>query len=118
MKFITIFKSAARQFAEVPDENTIAEMRKLIHEMRGKGVLVDTGGVVPAGASMRVRRNGNNVAVTDGPFTETKELVGGFAVLEVSSKDEALSWTRRFLEIGGDEFSEIHEVSPTPFTDD
>jgi hypothetical protein len=115
MKFVSIFKSDPAALAGgPPDEQQDAAMGQLIDEMRRAGVLVDTGGVVPSGTSLRVRRNGSSVTTTDGPFTETKELVGGFAVLNVQSKDEALSWTRRFLDIAGDGVAELHEVSEFP----
>ena len=63
------------------------------------------------GTSLRVQRADGKITVTDGPFAETKELVGGFAVFKVNTKDEAIALTRRFLEIAGDGMSELHEVS-------
>ncbi|HEV8020787.1 MAG TPA: YciI family protein [Candidatus Lustribacter sp.] len=113
MKFVTIFKFDPERAAP-PDEKAYAEMGRLIAEMRDAGVLVDTGGVMPNGTSARVRRSGSHIAVTDGPFTESKEIVGGFAVLDVPSKDDAVAWTRRFLECAGDGVSELIEVTPTP----
>lgn len=113
MKFVTIFKYDPARAAQ-PDERQYAEMGRLIAEMRAAGVLVDTGGVMPNGTSARVRRSGSHIAVTDGPFTESKEVVGGFAVLDVPSKDDAVAWTRRFLECAGDGVSELIEVTPTP----
>ncbi len=113
MKFVTIYKFDPTT-ATPPDEKTYAEMGRLIAEMRAAGVLVDTGGVMPNGTNARVRRSGSQIAVTDGPFTESKEIVGGFAVLDVPSKDDAIAWTRRFLECAGDGVSELIEVTPAP----
>lgn len=115
MKFVAIFTSDPAQLDREHSEQEIATMGRLIGEMRAAGVLVDTGGTNPTGVSMRVRRDGPDITATDGPFAESKEVIGGFAVLNVRSKDEALQWTRRFLEIGGDSAVDLVEVSPTPF---
>ena len=111
MKFVSIWKPNAAVWAAEPDEKQMAAMGQLIGELMGAGVLLDTGGVTDGGSSLRVQRAGGKVTVTDGPFTETKELVGGFAIFKVNSRDEAVALTRRFLEIAGDGASELHEVS-------
>ena len=95
-----------------PTPEMIAKMGKLIEEMKTAGALVDTGGIIPNGIRARVRANGNgSVNVTDGPFAETKEVVGGFAVFEVASKDEVLKWTERFLALTGTGEVELIEVT-------
>jgi hypothetical protein len=114
MKFVSIFKFDPSATTEGPSECEMAAMGALIGEMRAAGVLVDTGGVMPTSVSMRVRRDGAQTTVTDGPFTESKEVVGGFAVLDVASKDEALAWTRRFLDCVGNGVTELFEVSTVP----
>lgn len=108
MKFVSIWKPAV---ITDPDETKMAAMGALIGEMMGAGVLLDTGGVSDGGSALRVQKAGTKVTVTDGPFTETKELVGGFAIFRVASKDEAVAWTRRFLDVAGDGMAELHEVS-------
>jgi hypothetical protein len=60
---------------------------------------------------LRVRKSGSQITVIDGPFAETKEVVGGYAVLSVPSRDEALRWTRHFLDIAGDGTSELHQLA-------
>ena len=67
---------------------------------------------MPAERTWRTRpaRNGK-VTVTDGPFTETKEVIGGFALIDVKSKDEAIEWTRRFLDVAGDGESEVRQLN-------
>jgi hypothetical protein len=99
-----------------PHENpdTPARMGALIDEMRKKGVLLDTGGRAEEMLEMRITRKNGNVAVTDGPFTESKEIVGGYALLEVKDRDEAIAWTDRFLSLLGTGTCYLHEVSQPP----
>jgi hypothetical protein len=111
MKFVSIWKPDPAVWTAAPDEKQMAAMGRLIGELMSAGVLLDTGGVSDGGSSLRVKRAGGNVTVTDGPFTESKELVGGFAIFRVNSRDEAVDLTSRFLEIAGDGMSELHEVS-------
>jgi hypothetical protein len=95
-------------------EEKMERMGRLMAEMRAKGVLLDTGGRHPGMAQFTVVRKEGTNSVTDGPYTESKELVGGFALLEVADRDEAVAWTNRFLEIAGNATAHVHEVSPTP----
>jgi hypothetical protein len=92
----------------VPDENLHVEMGKFIEEMTAAGVLLATGGLEPGG--VRVTSSGDEITVTDGPFTEAKEAVAGFALVEVRSKEEAIEMTRRFRKIVGDGESVIQQV--------
>jgi hypothetical protein len=92
----------------------MAEMGQLIDEMVKAGVLLSTEGCQPSSKGARVRLSNGKVTVTDGPFTESKELIAGFALIQVASKDEAVAWTKRFLEVAGDGESEIrllHEAA-------
>ena len=114
MKIMSVYKLHRDALAGPPSEKEMAAMGALIVEMQQKGVLVDTGGVFPGAVSMRVQRSGGTVTVTDGPFTESKEVIGGFAVLEVNTREEAIAWTKRFLEITGDAACEMQEVGATP----
>ena len=68
-------------------------------EATSAGMLLATGGLAPSAMSTRIRLSGGQLAVLDGPFTEAKEVVGGFAIYEVSSKDEAVAAARRFMEL-------------------
>jgi hypothetical protein len=85
-------------------------MGALIGEMSQAGVLLSTEGCAPSAKGVRVRRDGDKITVTDGPFTEAKELIGGFALIKVASKDEAIAWTKRFLQVAGDGESEVRLV--------
>ena len=111
MKFISIYTIERRAQEEAPDEAMMSAMGQLIGEMQQAGILLDFGGVDSEGTELRVRKSGAHITVTDGPFTEAKEIVGGFAVLSVASRDEALLWTRRFLEVAGDGTSELHQLA-------
>jgi hypothetical protein len=91
-----------------PDEQLYVEMAKFIEELTASGVLLATGGLDPAG--FKITSAGGEIAVTDGPFTEAKEAVGGFALVEVQSKEEAIALGRRFMAIVGDGESVVHQV--------
>ncbi|GGT50520.1 YciI family protein [Streptomyces purpureus] len=91
-----------------PDEKLYAEMGKFIEELTAAGVLLATGGLEPGG--VLVRSAGDEITVTDGPFTEAKEAVAGFALVEVRSKEEAIEMARRFRRIVGDGESVVQQV--------
>ena len=100
----------ARKEGAVPTQQEIAAMGQLIDEMTKAGVLLSTEGCQPSGKGARVRLADGTITVTDGPFTESKELIGGFALIEVKSKEEAIEWTKRFLRVAGDGESEIRQM--------
>jgi len=93
-----------------PSERLMNEMGKLIDQMLREGKLVRTVGLRPTSEGFRIRYNRGKMAVTEGPFTETKEVVGGFAIIEAESKQEAIELTKRFLTIHGDEWNLECEV--------
>jgi hypothetical protein len=111
MKFISIYTLERTAHEAESCEEDMAAMGKLIGEMQDVGVLLDFGGVDSGGTELRVRKSGTQLTVTDGPFTESKEIVGGFAVLSVGSRDEALLWAKRFLDVAGDGTSELHQLA-------
>jgi hypothetical protein len=88
----------------------MAKMGKLIEEMTKAGVLLATEGCMPSSKGARVRYSGGKFTVTDGPFTETKELIAGFALFEVKSKEEAIEWSRRFMEVAGEGENELRQI--------
>jgi hypothetical protein len=108
MQFLSIYKTAER--ATPPKEGEMAAMRKLIEEGMKAGWLVATEGCLPTAMGARIRRSNDKVKVTDGPFAETKEVVGGFAILKVNSKQEAIELTKQFLEIAGDGECELRQL--------
>ena len=97
MRFMTIVKSAER--TGFPPKELIDAVEKLRQEATQAGVMLETGGLAPTATGASVRLRGGRVSVIDGPFTESKEVVGGYAVFEVESKEEAIGWSRRFMEL-------------------
>jgi len=99
MRFMMLVKATPEYEAGSPPRpEVIAEVGKLAEEMTRSGALVSSGGLLPSREAQRVVMRGGRSTVTDGPFTETKELIGGFAVVEAGSKSEALALARRFLD--------------------
>src|SRR5262249_58409570 len=81
----------------VPSEQLMNDMGKLIDEMTREGVLVRTAGLRPTAEATRVRLRNGELSSSDGPFAETKEVIGGFANLQAASKQQAIELTKRFL---------------------
>lgn len=108
MRFLSMVRVA--ETGQKPSERLMNEMGKLIEEMMKKGVLIRTAGLRPTKEGFRMRSNRGKMSVTEGPFTETKEVIGGYAILEAASLEEAKELTRRFLEVHGDEWNVECEV--------
>ena len=85
-----------------PSEQLMQDMGKLIDEMTRNGTLVSTAGLRPTAEGVRVRLRRGKLSTTDGPFIETKEVIGGYAILEAGSMAQAVELTRRFLQVHGD----------------
>jgi hypothetical protein len=84
-----------------PSPELMAEMGDFIEEATKAGILVATGGFAPLAEATKVSLADGAYTVTDGPFTEAKELIGGWALMETRDKDEAVEWTKRFLGVLG-----------------
>lgn len=95
MRFMMMVKGDSN--CSVPTPELTAAIGRLSEEMMRAGVMVDSGGLLPSEAGARVRVNAGHVSVTDGPFAETKELVGGYAILRANSKEEAIAHGKRFM---------------------
>ncbi len=104
MRFLSMIR-VQENTAQKPSEKLMADMGKLLEEMTAKGVLLDTAGLHPTSAGVRLRNNHGKFSQTDGPFTETKEVVGGYALFKADSMEEAIEVTRRFLAVHGDEWN-------------
>jgi len=91
-------------------------MGALIEQAMKEGWLLATEGCLPTALGARVRRDGDKVTVTDGPFSEAKEVVGGFAVLQVDSKEQAIELTKRFLAVAGSGVCELRQLYEAPAT--
>jgi hypothetical protein len=92
----------------------MAKMGQLITDWMKAGILLATEGCLPSALGARVRLSGDKVTVTDGPFTEAKEVIGGFALIQAKSKQEAIEYTERFLKIAGEGESEIRQLYEQP----
>ncbi|GAA2220782.1 hypothetical protein GCM10010232_00730 [Streptomyces amakusaensis] len=103
-----LMTTKATDNAAAPDEKLFAEMGAFVEELTASGVLLATGGLAPFG--VRLISSGGEITVTDGPFTEAKEAVAGFALVEVRSEEEAVELARRFRRIVGDGESVIQQV--------
>jgi hypothetical protein len=108
MRFLSIYKAVETNTPPTPEY--LAKMEKLIEESMKSGVLLATEGCLPSALGARVRLSGGKLTVTDGPFTESKELIGGFALLRAESKEEAIELAKTFLKVAGDGECEIRQV--------
>lgn len=109
MRFLSMVR-INENTGQAPSERLMAEMGRLIDELTQAGVLLDTAGLRPTREGARVKLRGGKISVSDGPFTEAKEVVGGYALLRAESREHAIALTRRFLEVHGDEWDIECEV--------
>ena len=109
MRFLSMIRIDENS-AVVPSEQLMSDMGKLIEQMTREGTLIQTAGLRPTAEGTRVRLRHGKLSTSDGPFAETKEVIGGFAILEAGSLKEAIELTKRFLRIHGDEWDVECEV--------
>ena len=110
MRFMMIVKAdPSYEAGRPPDPALLAAVGKLSEEMAKAGVLLQSGGLLPSSKGARVRASGGKLTVTDGPFAETKELIGGFAILEASSKEEAIRLGKEFMQVHVDVLGQSYE---------
>jgi hypothetical protein len=97
MRFMIIVKATAETEAGVmPEEPLLAAMAGYHEELAKAGVLLDGTGLQPSAKGWRIQYRGDQRIVTDGPFAETKDLIAGYTLIQVRSREEAMEWTRRF----------------------
>jgi hypothetical protein len=99
MKYLTFIRHSESYREAGPPAALMEAMGKFVQQSLRDGVLVDTGGLLPSKEGARVRLADGKITVTDGPFTETKEIIGGWAILKVGSKAEALRIATEFMEL-------------------
>jgi hypothetical protein len=116
MRFMMIVKAnPLSESGALPDEEMLARMARYNEELVKAGVLLDLAGLHPSSKGARVRYSGKTRTVLDGPFAETKELIAGYWVIQVKSREEAVEWARRIpAEEGEIELRQLHEL--TDFT--
>jgi hypothetical protein len=107
MRFMMMIKTAE---GTPPDPALMGAIGKLSQDMAAAGILLEAGGLAPSAKGARVRVSGAKLIVTDGPFTETKELTGGFAIVKASSRAEAIELARRFMQVHADILGPTYEA--------
>jgi hypothetical protein len=111
VRFLIMHKSNEENEAGVPPSpELMQEMGKLMEETSRAGVLLAAEGVHPSSRGVRLEFSGGKRTVTDGPFAEAKELIAGFAIVQVESRDEAIEWATRFADVIGDVEIEVRQV--------
>ena len=113
MRYMCLYKPGKETDAP-PTPEEMAAMGQLIDEMAKAGVLIATDGLQSSKKGARVKIANGKFTVTDGPFTETKELIGGFAIINVNSKEEAIELTKKFLSVVGEGESEVRLMHDVP----
>jgi hypothetical protein len=103
MRFMIIVKATrASEAGVMPEEALIGQMATYHEELAKAGVLLDASGLQSSAKGWRVRYSGGKRTVSDGPFAETKELIAGYTIIQVRSREEALAWTKRFPNPAGE----------------
>ena len=108
MRFMMMVKHA--ELSGPPPQALMDAMGKLNEEAVKAGTIRGSGGLAPLAQSTRVRLSGGQIKVTDGPFTEAKEVVGGFAILQTNSKEDAIQLAKNFLQAVGDGECELRQI--------
>ena len=109
MRFLSMIR-IDETTGQVPSEQLMTDMGRLIEELTQAGSLIRTAGLRPTSEGVRVRLRRGKLTTIDGPFTETKDVIGGYAILEAVSMEEAVALTRRFLAVHGNEWDIECEV--------
>lgn len=108
MRFLSIYKCPERNTP--PSEEDMCRMGKMVEDWMRSGKLLATEGCMPSALGARVRADGGKYTVSDGPFTEAKELVGGFAILDAPSKEAAIGYVKEFLSVVGQGECELRQL--------
>ena len=116
MRYLSIYRGCERNTP--PSEEEMARMGTLIEKSIAAGTLIATEGCLPSSKGARVRINADGgYKVVDGPFTEAKEIIGGFAILNAKSKEHAIEMVKEFLSVVGEGECEIREIYEAPAFD-
>ena len=108
MRFMSLYRTVPS--TTPPSEKMMAQMGQLIDEMTKSGALIATGGWSPHTPCTVVSSTAAGLRVTDGPYSEAKEVIAGYAILEAGSRDEAIALTKRFLEVAGEGSCELRQL--------
>jgi hypothetical protein len=99
MKYLCFIRHSEKYRESAPPPALMEAMGKFVQQSKQDGTLVDTGGLLPSKDGARVRVAGGRISVTDGPFIDSKEIIGGWAILEADSKAEAMRVATEFMEL-------------------
>jgi hypothetical protein len=112
MRFMVIIKADEKSEAGImPSERLLTEMGKYNEELVKAGIMLAAEGLLPSSKGVRIHYDGSKRSVQDGPFTETKELIAGFWLIQVGSKEEAIEWVKRVPNPDNEKFEiEIRQV--------
>jgi hypothetical protein len=113
MRFMSLYK-AGFESTEPPTQEHMESMGRLIEEMTKAGSLIETGGLQHSSTGFRVQKVGSQVTVTDGPYTEAKEVIGGYAILEAKNREHAVELARIFLDVVGGGTCDIRPMCQAP----
>jgi hypothetical protein len=108
MRFLSVYKTEERNTP--PSQEEMARLGKLIEEGMKAGTLLAVEGCLPSLMGARVRLAGGNITVKDGPFTESKEVIGGLAILQAKSKEDAIRLAEEFLHVAGEGECELRPL--------
>jgi len=108
MRFLSVYRTA--ETSVFPTQEEMARMGKLVEEGMKAGFLLAVEGCMPSATGARVRLSNGKLSVTDGPFTESKEVIGGLALLQANSKAEAVELAKQFLHVAGDGECELRQL--------
>ena len=111
MRYLSLYKSVE---TGPPTPAEMETMGALIQKWMANGALLGAEGCLPSVRGMKVRLADGKITVTDGPFTESKEVIGGFAILEAASKEHALELIKEFMHVAGDGECEVRELYSQP----
>jgi hypothetical protein len=113
MRYLSMFKAIERDTP--PTEQEMAAMGAYIEQEARAGNLIAAEGCLPSAFGVRVRATNGKYSVTDGPFTEAKEIIGGFAIINATSKEDAIEQAKRFLAVAGtDGECEVRQLYEVP----
>ena len=99
MKYLTFIRHSESHRQTPPPPALMKAMGEFVRKSMKDGILVDTGGLLPSKDGVRIRLAGGKITVTDGPFTEMKEVIGGWAILQTDSRDTAIRAATEFMEL-------------------
>jgi hypothetical protein len=105
MRFMTLIKSAESANVGPPPPGLFQGIARLGEEAKQAGVLVETAGLMPTAAAARVRLDGGQISTSEGPFGSGQGIVGAYAIFNVGSKQEAIGWAKRFMELHREHWS-------------